>query len=180
VDRSGFVVDTADRVVRPEPTPTGVRQAVLDLVTEPGPITAKTWRTDDRHDPSPLFRDFFDIRDVFCDGPTGTRVPAARCHHDHERPYPNGPTAAWNLKARADRTHQLKHRGWFPLRTATSTLWFSPAGQLIDVPHHTGPPPDISPDAELPDPDVLHELERELLRTPRPDDDPPWNEPPPF
>ena len=180
VDRSGFVVDLADRVVRPEPTPSGVRQSVLDMVVDPGAITPKTWRNESHHDPSPLLRDFVDIRDVFCDGPTGTRVPAARCHHDHERPYPDGPTAAWNLKARTDRTHQLKHRGWSPLRTATSTLWFSPAGQVVDVPHHTGPPPDLDPAAQLPDPDLLDELERELVRTPGLDDDPPWNEPPPF
>jgi hypothetical protein len=150
------------------------------MVANPGPITAKTWRAEDRHDPSTLLRDFVDVRDVFCDGPTGTRVPASRCHHDHERPFPDGPTAAWNLRARADRTHQLKHRGWFPLRTATSTLWFSPAGQVIDVPHHTAPPPDLDQDAGLPDPDQLHALEAELLREPTRDDEPPWDTPPPF
>jgi hypothetical protein len=180
VDRSGFVVDTGDRVVRPEPTPAGVREAILSIVRDPGAITQKSWRTEDGHDPSPLLQAFVDIRDMYCDGPTGTRVPAARCHHDHEQPYPAGPTAAWNLIARADRTHQLKHRGWTPLRTATSTLWFSPAGRIVDVPHHTGPPPDLDANADLPDPDLLDQLERELLRPPGPDDEPPWNEPPPF
>lgn len=179
-DASGFVVDTADRVVRPAPTPTAVREAVLAMVRQPGEITDKTWRTEDRHDPSALLRGFVDVRDVFCDGPTGTRVPADRCHHDHEKPYPVGPTAAWNLRARADRTHQLKHNGWIPLRTATSTLWFTPAGQVVEVPHHTGPPAELDEHAQLPDPDLLAQLDGELVRPPGPDDQPPWDEPAPF
>ncbi|MFN2523566.1 MAG: hypothetical protein ABR614_09700 [Mycobacteriales bacterium] len=178
VGADGFVVDTADRVVRPEPTPAGIRHAVLAMVREPGQMTEKTWRVQDQHDPSPLLKGFVDIRDLYCDGPTGTRVPAGRCHHDHEQAYPHGPIAAWNLTARADRTHQLKHRGWTPLRTATSTLWFSPAGQIVEIPHHAGPPPDIDPDVELPDPDLLHMVDAELLREPGIDDEPPWDEPP--
>jgi hypothetical protein len=150
------------------------------MVADPGPITEKTYRTEPQHDPSPPLKAFIDVRDLFCDGPTGTRVPASRCDHDHELRYPDGPTAAWNLKSRARRTHVLKHRGWFPLRTATATLWFSPAGQIVEVEHHTGPPPDFSPDAELPDPDALHAVDAEYLREPTPDDIPPWSEPPPF
>jgi hypothetical protein len=42
VDRSGFVVDTADRVARPEPTPAAVREALLSIVRDPGPITDKS------------------------------------------------------------------------------------------------------------------------------------------
>jgi hypothetical protein len=174
----GFVVDTGDRVVRPEPTPAGMRDALVDMVRDPGPITDKTWRTEPRHDPSPGLSAFVEIRDRYCDGPTGTAVPSARCETDHERPYPDGPTAAWNLRARAKRTHLLKHNGWIPLRTATSTLWFSPAGQVVEVSHHTGPPPELEDDAELPDPDDLHEIEAELLRPPDLDDRPPHDAPP--
>jgi hypothetical protein len=174
VGRDGFVVDTGDRVVRPEPTPAGAREAVLAMVRDPGEITDKTWRSELHHDPSPALAQFVEIRDMYCDGPTGTRVPAAGCHKDHEERWPDGPTAAWNLKDRAGRTHLLKHNGWNPLRTANSTLWFSPAGQIVEVPHHTGPPPDLDGDAELPDPDELHALEAELLRPPGPDDHPPW------
>lgn len=177
-DHTGRVIDSSDHVQRPEPTPAAVRDAILTMVRDPGPITDKTWRTETQHDPSDPLRRFVMLRDDYCDGPTGTRVPAARCHQDHERPWPDGPTAAWNLVARAARTHQLKHRGWVPLRTATSTLWFSPAGQLVDVPHHTDPPPELDPDAQLPDPDALHDLEAELLQPPGPDDWAPWNEPP--
>jgi hypothetical protein len=174
VSSDGFVVDTADRVVRPDPTAAAVREAVLAMVRNPGGVTDKTWRTEPHHDPSPALARFVEIRDRFCDGPTGTRVPAESCDKDHERPYPEGPTAAWNIKDRARRTHVLKHRGWLPLRTATSTLWFSPAGQLVEVPHHTGPPPDVDDDAYLPDPAQLHALEAELLRPPEPDDHPPF------
>ncbi|MCU1589635.1 MAG: hypothetical protein JWP11_891 [Frankiales bacterium] len=178
VGRDGFVLDTADRVVRPEPTPVGVRDAVLAMVSDPGEITDKTFRSEPRHDPSPALAGFVDVRDLDCDGPTGTRVPASRCEHDHDIRYPDGPTAAWNLKPRATRTHVLKYNGWTPLRTATATLWFSPAGQIVEVPHHTGPPPDLDPDAELPDPQELHDVEAELLRPPGPDDQPPWDAPP--
>ncbi len=180
VGPDGFVLDSADRVVRPVPTPQGVREEVLAMVADPGQITEKTWRTEPRHDPSDALSSFIDLRDLYCDGPTGTRVPAARCHHDHEDPYPAGPTAAWNLRARADRTHQLKHNGWTPLRTATATLWCSPAGQLVEVPHHTGPPPDLDAEARLPDPDKVAEIDAELLRIPGPGDEPPWDTPPPF
>ncbi len=180
VGPDGFVVDSADRVVRPTPTPAGVRDAVLAMVRDPGQITDKTYRDEPRHDPSPALAGFVDLRDLYCDGPTGTRVPASRCDHDHDRRHPDGPTAAWNLKNRSGRTHLLKHNGWTPLRTPTATLWFSPAGQVVEVPHHTGPPPDISPDIELPDPTGIHAFEAELLRPPGPDDYPPWDEPPPF
>lgn len=86
-------------------------------------------------------------------------TPAAACELDHDTPWPQGPTAAWNLAARATRTHQLKHYGWTPLRTPTSTFWFTPAGQLIETPRHLQPPPgtdhhDDQP-AVLPDPDAL-------------------------
>jgi len=186
VDQDGFVVDTADRVVRPDPTARGIRDVLLAMVRNPGPITDKTWREEARHDPSPALARFVEIRDMYCDGPSGTRVQAAHCDKDHERPYPVGPTAAWNIKSRARRTHLLKHTGWLPVRTATSTVWISPARQVIEVPHHTGPPPELDDDVELPDPDELDAFEAELLRPPgpddwrpmvppaRPDDDPPF------
>jgi hypothetical protein len=174
VAEDGFVVDMADRVVRPTTTPEGVREAVLAMVRNPGEITEKTYREEPRHDPSPAVAEFVDVRDMCCDGPTGTRVTAENCDRDHEQPYPAGPTAAWNLINRARRTHVLKHNGWTPLRTTTSTLWLSPALQIVEIPHQTGPPPDISSDAYLPDPTELHKLEAELLRPPGLNDEPPF------
>jgi hypothetical protein len=93
-----------------------------------------------RHDPSPALGAFVDARDRFCDGPTGTRVPAARTDRDHDTAWPDGPTAAWNLISRAGRTHQLKHAGWRPVRDGAGTTWTSPAGQVIHAPAHHHPP----------------------------------------
>ena len=129
------------------------------------------------HDPSVSLREFVLLRDRGDDGPTGTRTPAVGCHLDHTVPYPHGPTAAWNLAVRGRRTHQLKHYGWIPLRTPTTTIWTSPAGQLVEVPRHTTPPPGVDPDphgqASLPDPDELDLLDRAQLEAPT-DDHPPW------
>jgi hypothetical protein len=185
VGADGFVVDSADRVVRPEPTPHGVRDAVLAMVADPGQITDKTFRAEPRHDPSPALERFVDLRDVFCDGPTGTRVPAQRCDTDHGQRHPDGPTAAWNLKDRATRTHQLKHNGWTPAATPAGTLWRSPAGQSVFIERHSDPPPLLDPRAQLPDPDQLHHIDTDLTRAPDPVDGapgllPPRDDPPPF
>jgi hypothetical protein len=187
VTATGQVVDVADRVVRPEPTPTAIRDALLAMVEQPGEISPKTYEEQPQYVPSDALAEFVEFRDVLCDGPTGRRVAATRSDKDHDTPYPMGPTAAWNLINRARRTHALKHRGWTPLRTATSTIWLSPAGQAIEVEHWTSPPPDIDPDAWLPDPQELHEIDAELVRVPTPDDDPPlrtpparWDDEPPF
>lgn len=119
------------------------------------------------------------LRDRACDGPTGNRVPATRSQLDHEEPYPTGPTAAWNLAARSARTHQLKHHGWTPVRTPSSTVWFSPAGQVVEVPRHVGPPPGVDRDLHdrpraLPDPHHLAATDRMQLTAPPDDDAPPW------
>jgi len=178
LSQTGQVVDLAPRTVRPDPTPHGVRDALLAMATQPFDITDAAWHTQAQHDPSDATADLVRIRDRFCDGPTGLLWPAHRSDLDHDHPYPDGPTAAWNLVCRARRTHRLKHHGWGPLRTATDTLWFSPGGQVIRVPHHQQPPPELDPDAYLPDPQALHDLETELLRPPTRDDEPP--QPPPF
>lgn len=185
---SGQVVDLADRVTRPPPTPGDVRAAVVAMATRPFDITDKTWRTEPRHDPSPSLDRFVAVRDRFCDGPTQPRVRAEACDDDHKQPYPDGPTAAWNLAARARRTHGLKHFGWTDIPTPTGTLWISPAGQLVQVDRYTPPQRPLSPDAELPGPDRLHQLEAELLRELGPDELPPLvpprgpasDDPPPF
>jgi hypothetical protein len=161
---TGELVDLADRDVRPPPTPTGVREALLDMVLDPIQTSDLASRTEAQHDPSEPLRELVALRDRCCDGPTGSRVPASRCDLDHDTPYPHGPTAAWNLRARSQRTHQLKHSGWTPLQTPTATIWFSPAGQVIEVPHLTEAPPGVDHDphqpAALPDADELAALDR--------------------
>ena len=192
---TGQLVDVADDLVRPTPTPTGVRQSLLDMVlddvtlgrsptgADPGrpPDDSPAWREEPRHDPSVSLARFVTLRDRICDGPTQTWVPASRADLDHEKPWPDGPTAAWNLAARGRRSHVLKHHGWTPLRTSTSTIWISPAGQTIEVDRFQFPPPGVDADHDgwlgdvvLPDPDELHALDLDQL-TPRDDDDlPPW------
>jgi len=174
---TGQLLDLADRAVRPPPSPAGVRGALLDLVLADVTLTGLADRVEPDHDPSGPLREFVLLRDRGDDGPTGARTPARGCHLDHDVPYPHGPTAAWNLAVRGQRTHQLKHYGWIPLRTPTTTIWTSPAGQLIEVPRHNAGPPGIDPDrlgqASLPGPDELDLLDRAQLEAPT-DDHPPW------
>ena len=180
---TGQLLDLATRTVRPPPTPTGVRAALLDMVLDDTTLTGIADRTEPQHDPSEPLRRFVTARDRTCDGPTGSQVSARRCHLDHDQAHPTGPTAAWNLAARATRTHQLKHHGWTPLRTPTKTIWISPAGQTIEVPNHHDAPPGIDQDHHsdtgpntpvvLPDPDELDLIDRAQLEAPTPDG-PPW------
>jgi hypothetical protein len=172
---TGELVDLAERPVRPPPTPAGLRDSLLSMVLGDLTLSDVGWRVEPQHDPSDRLREYVIVRDRTCDGPTGARVPASRAQLDHDDPWPHGPTAAWNLAARGARTHQLKHHGWTPLRTPTSTIWISPAGQSVEVPRHTTPP-GIDPDPDrghptLPDPDLLHRLDQ-LQLTP-PADSPP-------
>jgi hypothetical protein len=170
----GQVLDVADRVVRPESTPSAIRDALLAMIEQPGAISPKTYEEQPHYVPSDALAEFVELRDSYCDGPTGRRVRAIRCDKDHEVPYPVGPTAAWNLVDRARRTHLLKHRGWIPYRRDTTTMWISPAGQIVEVEHRTSPPPPLEADSALPDPDALHEIDAELVRVPTPDDEPPF------
>ncbi|MCW2778668.1 MAG: endonuclease, partial [Frankiales bacterium] len=169
---TGRLVDLAEQVVRPERTPQAVAEALRRMASVPFEVTDTSWQAEGQHDPSDRLRELVVLRDQLCDGPT-TRTSARRAELDHERPYPDGPTAAWNVVARGARTHQLKHRGWRPRRTADGTVWTSPAGQVVTTPRATELLRPLEPDAVLPDPDVLAAIETELLRPPTRDDDPP-------
>ena len=186
---TGALVDLTDRQQRPPPTPDGIRDALIEMVLHDTELHDLGWRTEADHDPSEPLRDYVTLRDRTCDGPSGTRTSARRCELDHDSPHPDGPTAAWNLAARASRTHQLKHYGWTPLRTATGTTWISPAGQTIHTPRHTQPPPGIDPgpasgahashsddhpQSRLPDPRLLAETDQHQLTPADLDDLPPW------
>ena len=170
----GRVLDLAERPVRPEPTPTGMRYALSDMSRTPFDLTTSAWASAQTHDPTPAMAELVRVRDRTCDGPLGTAVTARRCDLDHDRPWPAGPTAAWNLAARSRRAHRLKHAGWTPARTTTGTRWTSPAGQSAPTTDHRQPHPPLDPHARLPDPDQLHHLEAELLRPPTEHDDPPF------
>ena len=176
---SGQVLDLAARDVRPPPTPVGVRQALVDMVTGRAVLSDAVWRSEPAHHPSPALRDVVALRDRMCDGPTQPRTAASRCDADHDRPYPHGPTAAWNLVCRSRRTHALKHYGWTPVRTATRTVWTSPAGQVVEVPHPRRPAPGADADptgrsADLPEADELASVDADQLTAVDPDDQRPW------
>jgi hypothetical protein len=176
---TGALVGLADRDRRPPPTPDGVRTALLDMVLGDVTVSDIGWRTEPQHDPSDQLRAFVTLRDRTCDGPTQTRTSALRSELDHDVAHPDGPTAAWNLAARAARTHHLKHYGWTPVRTPTSTIWTSPAGQLVEVPTTTSRPPGVDPDTEgrppvLPGATELAATDRYQTTAPTDQDLPPW------
>jgi hypothetical protein len=141
------------------------------MVTKQTVLSDTAWHAEVEHDPSEPLRAFTVLRDRRCDGPTQPRSRAVTCDQDHDRPHPQGPTAAWNLVSRSRRTHQLKHYGWQAVRTAGGTRWTSPAGQVVDVPHHrrAAPGVDIDPTgrpAALPDPDQLAAVDTDQLTVP--------------
>ena len=170
----GRVLDLAPRPVRPEPTPTGMRDALTDMSRTPITLTPSSWASTPAHDPPPTMAELVRLRDRTCDGPLGAAIPARRCDLDHQQPWPDGPTATWNLTARSRRAHRLKHAGWTPKPTTTGTRWTSPAGQTAHTTDHRRPHTPLPPDARLPDPEQLHQLEAELLRPPTQDDEPPF------
>ena len=175
---TGQPLDLAPQDLRPPPSPQGVHTLLVDIIRSDITMTDTTWRHEAAHDPSDPLRRFTTLRDRTCDGPTQTRTRASTCDLDHDQAWPLGPTAAWNLVSRSRRTHGLKHLGWTPLRTATSTIWTSPAGQVVDVPRAQVPPPGVDHDptgrpADLPDPDELADLDHQQL-TATDDDLPPW------
>lgn len=170
---TGQVIDQDVRWVRPEATPDGVRDALINMISDPFALGAPAYTIEPDYEPSRSLDDLVRLRDRFCDGPTTSNRPAADADLDHGKPWPTGPTAAWNLAARTRRIHRLKHAGWRPVRTTTGTLWFSPAGQLFDVPHDRLVPSERDPEAGLPDAGALARLDSELCRPFEPSDEPP-------
>ena len=159
---TGELVDLGTGWLRPPSTPDALRDALLDFVLHPVTLHDTGWRTEPEHDPSDRLREFVVLRDRTCDGPTSQTRSASVCELDHDQAWPAGPTAAWNLVARATRTHQLKHYGWTGLRTPTATLWTSPAGQIVEVPHQStaGTGIDDPQHARLPAPGLLTALDQ--------------------
>jgi hypothetical protein len=148
---TGQPVDLDSRLLRPAVRPSALHDALVGMATGPHELSRTVTDVQPQHDPSPLLAAFVAFRDRYCDGPAGTRMPGRRAEKDHEVPWPHGPTVAHNLTARAPRTHQLKHAGWSPVRTRDGTTWTSPAGQVVDVPHHWHPPQRPAPGTRLPE-----------------------------
>ncbi len=170
---SGQLLDLADRVARPRVSPTGLRDALREMVLDPHELRPVVTDEQPQHDPSASLVGFVRGRDRYCDGPSGTQVPAARTDRDHERPWPTGPTAAWNLRSRAARTHHLKHAGWVPARSAEGTTWTSPAGQVVHVPRFDHPPEPPPSTSALPAPGDLDRRDAALVQVSAWEDDVP-------
>ncbi|MFN2536707.1 MAG: HNH endonuclease signature motif containing protein, partial [Mycobacteriales bacterium] len=104
-----------------------------------------------QHDPSRTLTELVKLRDQKCAGP-GCSMPASRCDLDHHTPWPQGPTAEWNLKDNSRRCHQAKHHGWTQqLHPDGSSTWTSPTGSTYDTPSFWQPPPPIPNHPQLPD-----------------------------
>jgi len=127
---SGIPIGIDPHLFKPsktQPTPPNLER-LLALLT---PFTLRD-QAQPRHDPSDRLRDLIELRDQQCTGPGCSRT-AGQCHLDHEQPYPQGPTAAWNLSAKSARCHRAKHTGWTTERHGPGpqhgqTTWTSPLG----------------------------------------------------
>ena len=109
----------------------------------------------DTHDPTPAVRELIDLRDLGCLG-IGCSMSAARSEHDHEDPWPTGPTASWNLSNKSPRCHHAKHAGWTATRddTTGNTTWRSPLGHTYTRLSAWQPQPPTPEDPQLPPPDL--------------------------
>ncbi|KAA0097934.1 HNH endonuclease [Mycolicibacterium sp. P1-18] len=87
-----------------------------------------------RYRPSKKLADFVRCRDQTCRFP-GCRAPATNCDLDHTIPWPQGPTAASNLKCLCRRHHLLKtfwggQNGWRDEQLDDGTvIWTAPDGR---------------------------------------------------
>lgn len=69
----------------------------------------------------------------------GCHVASSRCDPDHVIPYPEGPTAAWNLRPLCRHHHRHQTRFGYSLTvesrgrgpSGTATLWRTPLGQAL-------------------------------------------------
>ena len=103
--------------------------ATLVPITHPGLAPPEP-----RYRPSKKLADFVRCRDLTCRFP-GCHEPATNCDLDHTIPWPQGPTAASNLKALCRRHHLLKtfwggENGWREQQLDDGTIiWTAPDGR---------------------------------------------------
>jgi hypothetical protein len=126
---------------QPKAAPPQLGQARLDsLVRRLRPVTLVD-QAEPQHDPSAALAEFVKLRDQRCSGP-GCTMPVSRCDLDHEREWPDGPTAEWNLADKSRRCHGAKHHGWDVTRHPDgSTEWTSPTGGVYTSRSAWQPPP---------------------------------------
>ena len=165
---TGQVLDLAARDVRPPPTPTGVRHALLDLTTHPVEASDIGWRTEPEHDPSQPLTDLVHAARPHLRRPDPTPQPRP---HLRPRPQPTPP-------ARTDR--RLEPHRPQPPHPPAQALRLDPHPHRhrhhLDQPRRPGrrhpPPPPTHPrhrprphppPATLPDPDQLAAIDTDQL-----------------
>ena len=87
----------------------------------------------------------------------GCRMPARRCHLDHTRPFPDGPTAESNLGPLCEFDHIGKHEtDWrCEQRPDGAYVWTSPTGHVyVDRLEPVLDAPDRAPPAQPPEDDI--------------------------
>lgn len=153
---SGRPIAVDDRATTFETDPELARDQIRDLL-RPDVVTDTA---EPGHDPSARLARLVDVRDVRCCAPG---CGSTRNHRDHLVPWPEGPTAAWNLGPLSARCHAAKHHGWTLVRHPDgSTTWTSPLARTYTRPSPHVPPPRVDLYADSPS-----------LRRP-PEVDPPW------
>jgi hypothetical protein len=141
---TGRPVAVDDKASRVASTAQATREQILAML---GPEVI-TDTAEPQHDPSARLSRLIDLRDVRCAGPG---CGSTRTHRDHHVPYPEGPTAAWNLGLLSQRCHAAKHHGWTLVRHPDgSTTWTSPLGRTYNRPSPHRRPPRIHRDTEPP------------------------------
>ncbi|MFC6707466.1 HNH endonuclease signature motif containing protein [Flexivirga alba] len=102
-----------------------ITRALVDAATG---VTVETCETQYR--PSPRLRHFVETRDVHCRFPGCSRA-SRWCDVEHVVPWPEGPTAAYNLQCLCRHHHRTKQaHGWSVSMTPDGVCtWTSPGGR---------------------------------------------------
>ena len=141
---SGRPVATDDKATAFETDPELARDQIRNLL-RPDVVTDTA---EPQHDPSARLARLVDVRDVRCCAPG---CGSTRNHRDHLVPWPEGPTAAWNLGPLSARCHAAKHHGWTLVRHPDgSTTCTSPLARTYTRPSPHDPPPRVDLYADSP------------------------------
>ena len=164
-DLAGTALAARPQIAVTDPT-TGALLALTDAATLPTGEPVGPPPDSPGYRPRAALARFVRLRDRRCRFP-GCRAPARRCHLDHQRPYPHGPTSHTNLCCLCEHHHRLSHqapgRRMLPAGDG-GIAWHTPGGHVV-VTH----PPRFGADDDLPPP-----------AAPDPPPAAPDDDPPPF
>ena len=130
----GFTDTPGQLADRSAPLPAGV---IRELAEQPGTLFHRLLTdpagnlldvTELGRFPSDRLAAAIRFRDGVCTNP-GCHLSAQRCDLDHVVPWPDGPTAGFNLDAKCRRDHRAKtHAGFTTTLTGGQTTWTTPTG----------------------------------------------------